>query len=99
MSSGIFVAEDEVVNPSDRPRTFKYNTDLLAGFRQAVQNNQQQLAMTYLLFIVNRLDEFLAEATGDKSEPDAPAARKPAGRPKKAAADDEVGVFEGSETV
>ena len=55
--SDLFNVEDEKIN-SDR-RAYRLNTDLMFGFKQAVRNNQPNLALEYLSHMMDIVEEKL----------------------------------------
>lgn len=57
--SNPFVLEDEVVN-SPR-RTYKLDTDLIRGFKLAVNNNQLYRALEYMSLIVEVIERRFAD--------------------------------------
>ena len=57
--SNPFVLEDEVVN-SPR-RTYKLDTDLIRGFKLAVNNNQLYRALEYMSLIVEVIERKFSE--------------------------------------
>lgn len=53
--SDVFKVEDEKIN-SDR-RAYRLNTDLMAGFKLAVRNNQPALALEYLSHMMDIIED------------------------------------------
>lgn len=72
--SNFFVVEDSKIN-SER-RTYKLDTDLLRGFKQAVNNNQLYRALEYMVHIVDIIDEkfSVSEFVPEVAEEDIPVA-------------------------
>lgn len=79
--SEIFVVEDSKINSDRRP--YKLDTDLLAGFRKAVTNNQLYLAMEYMTHIVDIIDDRL-------NQPQEEASLAPSRKTQKKTAESEV---------
>lgn len=52
--SDVFKVEDSKIN-SDR-RGYKLDTDLMAGFKLAVRNNQPSLALEYLVHMMDIIE-------------------------------------------
>ncbi len=61
-----FVLPNETVNRNPR-QAFQFDTDVLQGFKDAVSNNQMQLALSYLTFVVDVLAGLEVEGDAPKT--------------------------------
>lgn len=83
-----FIVADEKVNRNPQAAN-KMDTDLLRGFRTAARNNQPRIAMEYLVFILELIDEKLGEdgdSVAELASPETAAPKKVAAKTAKTVA-------------
>lgn len=88
--SDLFKVEEEVINPPNR--IYKLDTDLLRGFRTAVNNNQLYRAMEYMIHILDVIDTKLDVPVQEPTKAEASTAQsRKVTKQQKAAEDEEEG--------